>query len=497
MSNTMLRIVCAAFAGLLVGTNAMAADPPCDGQQRIYGLFITGSGNQHWPQTRDFHNLLVDSYAADAPDLYLLLALEKEPETSGGIADGKASRENIEAAFSKIAAGMDGDDLFLFFVEWHGQGYTGRAPDKKRNIAYHGFFGRPPLISGEDDEKDFKESELELSIFCARGGLLDGRDFHYGMGEWGVVWYPRSKISRVRVLSRFTDQYVEGVGKVSDSDVYLERFTDYTRGDKNKNGKIETELGEVWDPDGDGNDPWDRETGEFDEDDWGEIDEFEDDYRRNASIPGVKFTLWDAGFDNRVDMDINPGQELEVDGTDSDNDGCIDGFDLNDDGDMDDWVTINEAIQVHRGSMVDDDLAELLSSIQQGTKVFIINSCFGGGLVNDLSGDNTIIITGSREVCSASAGTMPKRLMQAFGEQADMADTDDDGRVTFLEAFNFACVRRNSKGAIVGSYPFQYDDNGDGVSQEGLLPRGGDGELGNRIGLKRAEPPPAEDDAKR
>jgi len=212
MRNKILMSLLAYVACILVTANADCADPPGDGKQRIYGLFITGSGDQHWPQTRDFHNLMVSGYAATASDLHVFLADDKEPDTSAGIADGKAIRENIEAAVSSIAAKIDGDDLFLFFIEWHGKGYTGRVPDIKRNIAYHGFFGCPPLISGERDEKDFKESELEISVFCARGGLLDGRDFHHGMGEWGVVWYPNSKISRVRVLSNFTDQHVEGVG---------------------------------------------------------------------------------------------------------------------------------------------------------------------------------------------------------------------------------------------------------------------------------------------
>ena len=134
-------------------------------------------------------------------------------------------------------------------------------------------------------------------------------------------------------------------------------------------------------------------------------------------------------MDNRADIDINPGKELEVDGTDSNNDGCIDGFDLNDDGDMDDWIMINETIQIYRGSLTDDEVRDYAASIQRGTKVFIINSCFGGGFVDDLSSDDTIIITGSREVCSASASVMPKKLLEAFGEQAGEADADGNGRV--------------------------------------------------------------------
>jgi hypothetical protein len=487
----------ALVASILVAADAGCADPPGDGEQRIHGLLITGSGSQHWPQTRDFHDLLVNSYAADPKDLHLFIADGQEPATSTEIIDGKATRENVEAAFAGIAAEIDEDDLFLFFVEWHGKGYVGRIPGVKRNAAYHGFFGSPPKIAAEGDEKDFRESELELSLFCAAGGLLTGRDFHYGIGEWGVTWYPRSKISRRRVMSHFDEEFVAGVGKVSDSDVLLERFTDYTLGDLNKNGRIEKDLGEVWDPDGDGNDPWNPETGEFDEDDWGEIDKFEDDCSSAAwhsSIGVVKFTVWDAGLDNRADIDINPGDELEVDGTDADNDGCIDGFDLNDDGDMDDWVAVHETIQIHRDELTDDEVRVYADSITRGTRVFIVNSCFGGGLIDDLSSEKTIIMTGSREECSASAQVMPKKLLEAFGEKAEEIDVDGDGIITFLEAFNHAGVRRLS-GSGGSFYRFQYDDNGDGVAHEGPLPKGGDGALGNRVGLRKTPSEPSAADS--
>lgn len=480
----------ALIAGMLAAADAPGAVSAGDGHQRIHGVLISGSGAQHWPQTRDFHNLMVGTYGADPSDLHLFVADGKNPGTSAEIVDGKATRGNIEAAIASIAAEINEDDLFLFYIEWHGKGYMGRVPGINRNAAYHGFFLRPPKIAKEGDERDFQESELELSVFCATGGLVNGRDFHYGIGEWGVSWYPRSKMVRYRVLSHFEGVQVAGLGKVSDSDVLLERFTDYTLGDLNKNGKIEKDLGEVWDPDGDGNDPWNPETGAFDEDDWGEIDKFEDDCPSSAwhsRIGNVRFTVWDAGLDNRADIDINPGERLEVDGTDADNDGCIDGFDLNDDGDLDDWVSIDETIQIHRDELMDDEVRAYTDTITKGTKVFIINSCFGGGFVDDLSSANTIIITGALEECGASSQLMPKKLIEAFGEKTGEADADRDGTITFSEAFNHACVRRLS-GSGGGMYRFHYDDNGDGVAHEGPLPKGSDGNLGSRVGLRRRAP---------
>ena len=453
-----------------------------DGVQTIYALIETGSASVHWNVSRKFYNLLTGPFGADPGNLYVLLADSGTPSSSPEIVYGRAARDTIENLIADIASTIDEDDLFVFHIEWHGTGYLGYVPDDLRNVALHGFFHNPPYIAGPGDEHDYLESDLEMSLLCASGGY-DGRDFHYGIGEWGVSYYPYSRLKRHLALSHFDSLYVESHGYVSDSDVWIEQFTDYTLGDFDKDGYIETDEGETWDWDGDGHDAWERDTGLFDEDDWGELDSFEDDspyYGFHSQLGGIPFEVYDAGLDGLLDIDIYPDSAPGIDGTDVDNDGCIDGLDVNCDGDMDDWVGIDEKMSIYYEMLLDDEVRDLLDWIPCGTKLFITNTCYGGGFVDDLSDTGTIVISGSREVCGASAAFMPGLFNQALGTYRDEADVDGDGAVSIAEAFNHASVHPHM-GCRVGMDRFQYDDNGDQVSHEDPLPNGGDGAFGSLV----------------
>lgn len=268
----------------------------------------------------------------------------------------------------------------------------------------------------------------------------------------------------------------------------MERFTDYTLGDINQNGSIETALGEVWDWDGDGNSPWDRETGVFDEDDWGNIDSFEDDcpcYSWHTGLPSVNYYVFDANLDDHADIDIDPGDTLEVDGTDIDNNGCIDYMDLNDDGDLDDWITLNETMSIYMGTLTDDEIRDYFDWIQHGTRIFITNTCYGGGFIDDLSSGRTIVMSGSKDISRSSAGFITRLMTQAFGIYSNEADTDGSGRVSIVEAFNHASIHPQT-GCALGMDYFQYDDNADALPHEDPLPASGDGYLGSAIFLADA-----------
>ena len=147
-------------------------------------------------------------------------------------------------------------------------------------------------------------------------------------------------------------------------------------------------------------------------------------------------------------------------------------------------------------------------------RAFEMEQCYSGEMIPDLSDPNTAIATaaGSTTSCGAGAslfyydpfayyfnaalkGEFPS---PAGGGTVDpsswstsdvtAADADSDGKVSFVEAYNYA-------------YPLstcdedeQYDDNGDGVSQTtGPMPAGGDGALGSLIflGEKLNDPPTA------
>jgi len=481
------------ISGVIIITSLMTTPttlaettPGEDGNRTIYAILIGGSNDPSWEPVRDFYNLLINN-GANGSNVSVFLAEDGTPSSSPEIVDGRATLDNLTGAITYIASHIDEDDLFIFFIEWHGNGYLGYVPDDNNNIALHGYFGNTPEISEPGDELDYEENELELSVFCAPKGAKDGRDFHYGIGEWGVTWHPGNstlmRLQRYKVLSHFTDIYVEVIGYVSDNDTYIERFTDYALGDFNKDGWIVTTQGEIEDWDEDGNLPYNRTTGEFDDDDWGNLDGYEDNcYHGHSGLGGINFTIFDANLDNHADIDIEPDGALEVDGTDSDNDGCIDGFDLNDDGDLDDWVTIDETMSIYRDSLTDDQFRDYMDQIEYTTKVFIINTCYSGGFVFDLSADDTIVMSGSREVCRAATGFFPRRLCEAFGTYSDEADTNDDGNVSFMEAFNHASIHPHN-GCGLGMDRFQYDDNGDGISHEDPLPNGSDGDIGSSIFL--------------
>jgi hypothetical protein len=261
--------------------------------------------------------------------------------------------------------------------------------------------------------------------------------------------------------------------------VYIERLIDYLLGDTDRDGYVETAQGEVFDYDGDGTPPYDPATGAFDEDDWGDLDEYEDDFHRiNSGYPGDSYVLYDHNLDNHVDIDLDPDLEnLEVDGTDLDNQGLFDGIDVNQDGDMDDWVSIDEAIVLWGDDLYDDELAALLDRVDANVISVFMEPCFSGGFIDDLSGPDRVISTATEEETVSWGNLFVELFTEAFhratrsGSPVD-ADADGNGHISMREAFNYA-----AENDTYAETP-QYDDNGDGIGHPFPIPQGGDGDLG-------------------
>ncbi len=470
-----------------------------DGIKDIYALIVSTA---YWPsidEMVEFYGILTNDFNANPENITYLVTSNEIPAGYEDIIDGIATRDNFTNALIDLGGRVDLDDLLIVNIECHGRGYIGYIPDKPDNVAYHGFCHVTPLINqtGNADEFDFRESEYELSLFCGYG--LQGPyeppywDFHAGLGEWVVYWWPppsTPKIWRWMYSSHYTDVYVEGFGLISDNDEDIDKFTDYTLGDFNKDGTIDTADGEVWDYDGDGNPPYDRYTGIFDEDDWGEIDEFRDNTQNfHSSLIGIPSRIFDHNLDNKVDIDVYPDDSgpLEVDGTDLDNNGCIDGIDIDDDGDMDDWVAVNETIYLKDGDITDDEVAAVFNIIECGTKIFVINTCFSGGFINDLSGPETIIMTGCLEIGRGAAGFFPGLLNEALSTYQGEADADGNGYVSIMEAFNHAGEHPHVL-CSPGLDLFQYDDNGDKIPHIYFLPNRSDGAFGATVYLAQYVP---------
>jgi hypothetical protein len=166
------------------------------------------------------------------------------------------------------------------------------------------------------------------------------------------------------------------------------------------------------------------------------------------------------------------------------------GSDLNADGDQVDHVRFDEVTYLYNSAsdLWDDDFAQHVDSLTYDKMIIILEPCFSGGNLADLRGHQRIIMSAASEyefswgggpgnhdifsyyVTSALAG-------QSHDGTAVNADSNGDGKVSVLEAFEYA--QANDTAAET---PF-YEDNGDGRGHTGPFPVDGDGEFGATVTL--------------
>ena len=135
-------------------------------------------------------------------------------------------------------------------------------------------------------------------------------------------------------------------------------------------------------------------------------------------------------------------------------------------------------------NLPDTEMAGLFKDIKRDKLIFVFSPCNSGGFVDDLSGNNTVIITSTRKDETNRAAFIEPFLTAFNGS----GDADMDGKVSLAEAFNHASASvkqqyiDNSCGILTEHA--QLDDNGDKVSNQTPLPDGGDGKLAGQIFLK-------------
>jgi hypothetical protein len=425
------------------------------------------------------YSTLVNDYHFPPARIYLLNYDGTNPEGANpdGMIDYPATVSNVDLVFSQLSAMIDGDDELFVWVTDHGRGYLGDPGD------YH--YGYMAGFASVDpgDEQDYLERDFKLRSL-ATGGDYAGSSINHGMNVVKVMhrWDSGEQAYRMyrqEFVSRFANVYFEKLGRRTDVDISIERLIDYLPGDTDRDGYVETDEGEVFDYDADGHPPYDPETGAFDEGDWGNPDDYEDDFNNiNSGYPGESYILFDANFDNHLDIDFNyvPGA-LEIDGTDLDNQGLFDGIDANDDGDMDDWISIDEIIFMPGPDMRDDELASFLDRVHARVISVFMEQCFSGGFVEDLSAPGRVISTATREEYESFGNVFVGHFTGAFhcaapdGTPVD-ADADGNHHISMSEAFNYA-----AKNDDAPEIP-QYDDNADAASHPYPIPQGGDGALG-------------------
>jgi hypothetical protein len=122
--------------------------------------------------------------------------------------------------------------------------------------------------------------------------------------------------------------------------------------------------------------------------------------------------------------------------------------------------------------------------------IIVMEQCFSGGFIHELSGLNRVLLTdASEEESSWAEDTLfdangdpcfdefVYHLMRVVNGEDMTADANSDHRISMVEAFNYASTKDNRPETP------RYDDNGEGVGNTVTIPKGGDGVLGANIDL--------------
>jgi len=137
----------------------------------------------------------------------------------------------------------------------------------------------------------------------------------------------------------------------------------------------------------------------------------------------------------------------------------------------------NSYYRLNDYSLPDFEMAEMFDDLKISRLVFIFSPCNSGGFIDDLSKENTIIITSTRKDESNRAAFI-EPFLTAFDE---IGDADSSGKVSFAEAFNYASDNVKEQYTINEwgdlTEHAQLDDNGDKISHEAPVPKEEDGYL--------------------
>ncbi|MEK7856870.1 MAG: fibronectin type III domain-containing protein, partial [Acidobacteriota bacterium] len=471
---------------------------PADGVNREYAIILNGGPEQRfWDDVRYAYEFFRNTREILDSDIYVLQAYGKAPDNTNpdNIIDYAANDANFQTVCSTVATRADADDVVYLIITDHGYGYSGPVQRASSQAVVIGYLdGTASIDSG--DEPDYLETDFKLRAF------ITGGDYRRRHGMEVLTTYKAYKSAtetyfyRHKYVSRFQNVTFATLGTISDNDIYIEEIKDYLQGDLNKDGIINTATGEKADNDGDGISPYNNATGTYDEDDWGLPDAVIDfRYIGNRVPEGYQNTyrVHDYNFDNCLDIDlVHNATNPQSNGCDLDNDGLIDGIDVNRDGDMNDLISIDEACAMYGGSsdLTDDEIRLALANVRPAVLVVIAEQCFSGGLVDDLSGPGRIIMAASEEETVSWGNRFIRNCLRSLSGVAyadssatvsPVADKNNDGFIDMVELFSFASA--NDYGVTM-EIPV-YDDSGDSVYHWSPLPAGGDGEFGAGFALQR------------
>lgn len=134
--------------------------------------------------------------------------------------------------------------------------------------------------------------------------------------------------------------------------------------------------------------------------------------------------------------------------------------------------------------------AELLRSFPTQTVVFVNVASASGDFIAALSAENRAVITATRSGRERDETIFGRFFVEAYA--ADVADVDKDGRISVLEAFNYARLEvarvYESENQLLTEHAL-LDDNGDGEGSGEPGPQEADGRLARTLFLSGAVEP--------
>jgi hypothetical protein len=144
---------------------------------------------------------------------------------------------------------------------------------------------------------------------------------------------------------------------------------------------------------------------------------------------------------------------------------------------------VNSYYCLSDSNLYDSGMADMFDDIIKDKLIFVFSPCNSGGFIDNLSGNNTVVITSTRKD-EANRAAFIEPFLAAFDGPGD---ADSNGKVSFSEAFNYASANVTQQftdnGWGIMTEHAQIDDNGDKISTEGPVPDGKDGELAGQIFL--------------
>ena len=130
------------------------------------------------------------------------------------------------------------------------------------------------------------------------------------------------------------------------------------------------------------------------------------------------------------------------------------------------------------------DWARLLDEFGTRPVAFINTASASGGFVAEVSAANRVTITATRSSRERTETRFARFFVEAFAEEG--ADTDKDGRISMLEAFEYAraeVARSYEEEGLLLTEHALLDDDGDGEGSQEPDPAAGDGGTARRFFL--------------